>query len=85
MYIKNNSGPRADPRGTPHVTFFICLVVIIIANMLLSIYQVTSKPGKICTGNSLDLKLFQKYCMIDCIKRLWQVDKNTNGVVVVLK
>ena len=38
MYIKNNSGPRADPRGTPHVTFFICLVVIILANMLLSIY-----------------------------------------------
>ena len=58
----------------------ICLVVIINANIMLSI-----KPSKICTRNSIDLKLFQKYCMIDCIERLWQVDKNTNGVVVVLK
>ena len=70
---------------SPCYFLFICLIANINANILLSICYVISKPGKICTRNPIDFKLFQKYCMIDCIKRLWKVDKNAKGVVVVLK
>ena len=64
---------------------FICLAAIINANVLLPICYVTSKPGKICTRNFVDLKLFQAYCMIDCIKHLLQLDINATGAVIVLK
>ena len=85
-YTKNSSGPRVDPCGTPHVTFlFSSLAALINPNVLFPICFVSSKPGEICSRNSIDLKLFQKYCMIDCIKHLQQVDKNANCVVAVLK
>ena len=87
-YIKNNIVTRIDSCSTSHVTFcsFVLLSILMqIYYILLSICYVISKPGKICTRNPIDFKLFQKYCMIDCIKRLWKVDKNAKGVVVVLK
>ena len=33
MYIKNNSGPRIDPCGTPHVTFCSFVLLSILMQM----------------------------------------------------
>ena len=55
----------------------ICLIGIINVNILFSIFEITSKLRKICTRNSIDRKLFQKYCNIGFVKGLWKIDKNT--------
>ena len=33
MYIKNNSGPRIDPCGTPHVTFCSFVLLLLTKQM----------------------------------------------------
>ena len=83
-YVKFNSGPRIDPCCNPHVIFCSFVLLSLLMQMYCFLFvNSISKTGKICTYNSIDLKLFQRYYIINFIKRLWKVNKNSNGVVLI--